>query len=66
MLFSYTRLADAPEDSIILLEDVDAAFASRDDEKDQNNNNDNVAYQGINRLTLSGLLNAIDGVTSTE
>ena len=66
MLFPYTRLADAPEDSIILLEDVDAAFASRDDEKDQNNNNDNVAYQGINRLTLSGLLNAIDGVTSTE
>ena len=24
------------------------------------------AYQGLNRLTLSGLLNAIDGVTSTE
>jgi chaperone BCS1 len=24
------------------------------------------AYQGLNRLTFSGLLNAIDGVTSTE
>ena len=58
------RLADAPEDSIILLEDVDAAFSSRDDA--QNENNESVAYQGINRLTLSGLLNAIDGVTSTE
>ena len=23
-------------------------------------------YQGLNRLTLSGLLNAIDGVTSSE
>ena len=29
------RLADAPEDSIILLEDVDAAFVSRDDTKSQ-------------------------------
>lgn len=29
------RLADAPEDSIILLEDVDAAFISRDDVKSQ-------------------------------
>ena len=24
------------------------------------------AFQGLNRLTFSGLLNAIDGVTSTE
>jgi hypothetical protein len=29
------RLADAPEDSIILLEDIDAAFVSRDDPKSQ-------------------------------
>ena len=27
------RLADAPENSIILLEDVDAVFVSRDDAK---------------------------------
>ena len=27
------RLADAPENSIILLEDVDAAFVSREDSK---------------------------------
>lgn len=57
------RLADAPENSIILLEDVDAVFVSRDDAKTKMNEN---AYQGLNRLTLSGLLNAIDGVTSTE
>ena len=27
---------------------------------------DPVAYQGMGRLTLSGLLNALDGVASTE
>ena len=56
------RLADAPQNSLILLEDIDAVFVnSREDSK----SNDS-AYQGLNRLTLSGLLNAIDGVTSTE
>lgn len=29
------RLADAPQNSIILLEDVDAVFVSRDDPKHQ-------------------------------
>ena len=55
------RLADAPENSIILLEDIDAAFVSREDTK-----NLEEAYKGLNRLTFSGLLNAVDGVTSTE
>merc|ERR1711915_1128015 len=55
------RLADAPENSIILLEDIDAAFVSREDAKHLEE-----AYKGLNRLTFSGLLNAIDGVTSTE
>jgi len=55
------RLADAPEDSIILLEDIDAAFASR-----EAGEAGDTAFQGANRLTFSGLLNAIDGVTSTE
>ena len=63
------RLADAPENSIVLLEDIDAAFISRElheqsmDLKEKKNES---AYQGLNRLTFSGLLNAIDGVTSTE
>jgi len=55
------RLADAPENSIILLEDIDAAFVSRELSAEAE-----TAYQGANRLTFSGLLNAIDGVTSTE
>ena len=55
------RLADAPENSIILLEDIDAAFVSRELDPHLES-----AYQGLNRLTFSGLLNAIDGVTSTE
>lgn len=55
------RLADAPENSIVLLEDADAAFVSREDSTETDS-----AFQGANRLTFSGLLNAIDGVTSTE
>ena len=55
------RLADAPENSIILLEDIDAAFVSRESSASMEE-----AYKGLNRLTFSGLLNAIDGVTSTE
>nr|XP_033799845.1 mitochondrial chaperone BCS1 isoform X2 [Geotrypetes seraphini] len=54
-------LSVAPQQSIILLEDVDAAFLSRDLAK-QNP----TAYQGLGRLTFSGLLNALDGVASTE
>ena len=51
----------APEQSIILLEDIDAAFASRDEVSKQSS-----AYEGLNRVTFSGLLNCIDGVASTE
>ncbi|XP_034668290.1 mitochondrial chaperone BCS1 [Drosophila subobscura] len=51
----------APEQSIILLEDIDAAFASRETTLQQKS-----AYDGINRITFSGLLNCLDGVGSTE
>lgn len=54
-------LSVAPQQSIILLEDVDAAFVSRDLAKENP-----AAYQGFGRLTFSGLLNALDGVASTE
>lgn len=51
----------APEQSIILLEDIDAAFVSREDTPQQK-----AAYDGLNRVTFSGLLNCLDGVASTE
>ncbi|XP_052833255.1 mitochondrial chaperone BCS1 [Octopus bimaculoides] len=54
-------LTTAPEQSIILLEDIDAAFVSRDLSVENP-----AAYQGFGRLTLSGLLNALDGVASAE
>lgn len=54
-------LTVAPEQSIILLEDVDAAFLSRDLSKENPG-----MYQGMGRLTFSGLLNALDGVASAE
>ncbi|XP_071553536.1 mitochondrial chaperone BCS1 isoform X2 [Temnothorax nylanderi] len=54
-------LAVAPQQTIILLEDIDAAFTSREDSKELK-----AAYDGLNRVTLSGLLNCLDGVASTE
>ncbi|XP_069472951.1 mitochondrial chaperone BCS1 [Ambystoma mexicanum] len=54
-------LSVAPQQSIILLEDVDAAFVSRDI-----GTQNPTAYQGMGRLTFSGLLNALDGVASSE
>lgn len=51
----------APRRSIILLEDIDAAFLSRED-IDLNKS----AYQGLGRVTLSGMLNVIDGISSSE
>ena len=54
-------LSIAPQQSIILLEDIDAAFVSREDHPSMKR-----AYDGLSRLSLSGLLNALDGVASTE
>lgn len=54
-------LSVAPQQSIVLLEDIDAAFVSREDTKQQK-----AAYEGLNRVTFSGLLNCLDGVASTE
>ncbi|XP_057663842.1 mitochondrial chaperone BCS1 [Diorhabda carinulata] len=54
-------LSVAPQQSIILLEDIDAAFVSREDTPRQK-----AAYEGLNRITFSGLLNCLDGVASTE
>nr|CAD7585967.1 unnamed protein product [Timema genevievae] len=54
-------LSVAPQNSIVLLEDVDAAFASREDSQQAK-----AAYEGLNRVTFSGLLNCLDGVASTE
>ena len=54
-------LSVAPQQSIILLEDVDAAFVSREDSPQMKS-----AYEGLSRVTFSGLLNAVDGVASSE
>lgn len=54
-------LSVAPQQSLVLLEDVDAAFLSRDLAAENP-----IKYQGLGRLTFSGLLNALDGVASTE
>lgn len=51
----------APPKSFILLEDIDAAFLSREDIDYSRS-----AYQGLGRVTLSGILNVLDGVASSE
>ncbi|KAH8853302.1 Mitochondrial chaperone BCS1 [Schistosoma japonicum] len=57
-------LTHAPLQTIILLEDIDAAVHNRD--KPNNDLLHRKAYEGMPTLTLSGLLNALDGVTSTD
>lgn len=54
-------MAVAPTQSIILLEDIDSAFVSREETQSMK-----VAYEGLNRVTFSGLLNMLDGVASSE
>jgi len=48
-----------PARTLVLLEDVDAAFSNRRLQTDSD------GYQGAN-VTFSGLLNALDGVASSE
>ena len=48
-------LGDAPEGSIILLEDIDAVFSGR--ERSQGNDS---------KLSFNGVLNALDGVTAQQ
>ncbi|KAF9161575.1 hypothetical protein DFQ26_004393 [Actinomortierella ambigua] len=48
---------DAPRNSIILIEDIDAALLDKKPGETQS---------GKNNVTLSGLLNALDGVTAHE
>ncbi|XP_073971549.1 mitochondrial chaperone BCS1 isoform X2 [Rhodnius prolixus] len=54
-------LSVAPHNTLILLEDIDAAFISRQDSSQVS-----TAYEGLNRVTFSGLLNCLDGVASSE
>ena len=56
-----TLLSNAPPRSIVLLEDIDAAFPNR-----ETNEFVKTAYQGMTHVTFSGLLNALDGVASSE
>ncbi|KAL4931159.1 bifunctional AAA family ATPase chaperone/translocase BCS1 [Aspergillus undulatus] len=51
-------LTIVPKRTLVLLEDVDAAFSNR-------RQTDEDGYRGAN-VTFSGLLNALDGVASTE
>lgn len=63
-----------PENCIILLEDIDAAFPNRhiedddDDKKDEKKKKQQIdeSANGSGKVTLRGLLNALDGVASTE
>ncbi|XP_003748167.1 mitochondrial chaperone BCS1 [Galendromus occidentalis] len=51
-----------PPHTIVLLEDVDACFVSREKPTEESSR----AFEGLNRVTLSGLLNMLDGVVSAE
>ncbi|CAK5075302.1 unnamed protein product [Meloidogyne enterolobii] len=53
---------NAPLNSFLVIEDVDSAFGGRHDGVIQHN----PVYDGLSRVTMSGLLNAVDGVASAE
>ncbi|VDM18607.1 unnamed protein product [Hydatigera taeniaeformis] len=58
-------LTHAPLQSIILLEDIDAAVPNREESISLAQRYGR-AYEGMQGLTMSGLLNALDGVASTD
>nr|CAB3225300.1 mitochondrial chaperone BCS1-like [Phallusia mammillata] len=53
-------IVSAPPQSIILLEDIDAAFVDRSSMKNDSR------FQGMSTVSFSGLLNALDGVVSSD
>lgn len=55
-----SAMVEAPENSIILIEDIDTFAATRERREDEKGN------QEYSFLTLSGMLNAIDGVTGSK
>ncbi|CAE6416526.1 unnamed protein product [Rhizoctonia solani] len=71
-----------PARCIVLLEDLDAAFTrstsrdtqstgaptaeKKDENKDENKDKDEKKQEDVNTLSLSGLLNALDGVAASE
>ena len=69
-------VASIPKQSILLIEDIDCAFSSREDTEDEHlgmmPGYPNIVpnhYRRVQRksaVTLSGLLNVIDGVGSEE
>ena len=64
-------VASTPSRCILLLEDIDCAFPSREDDDDDDEPTDangNPVSSGHSRseVTLSGLLNVLDSVTSEE
>lgn len=74
-----STIADLPTQCIVLVEDVDAAFHQgvkrdlADPEKEQDGKEDKHGSKGgsdapasVGRVTLSGLLNALDGIAAQE
>jgi len=63
-----TLVSNTPANSILLLEDIDCAFPSREPEESQLDQPFNPYSQPLNRskVTLSGLLNILDSVSSEE
>ncbi|KAI5118666.1 hypothetical protein M0805_001039 [Coniferiporia weirii] len=67
-------ISDAPSRCIILLEDLDCAFPSREDDDDNDEQNVDTLSKALDHwgdkprseVTLSGLLNVLDSVSSEE
>jgi len=62
-----SMLRTAPANSLILLEDIDAAFGSREGDDDDDDDEERRFNHGRQRsnITFSGLINALDGVQAS-
>ncbi|KAL9931810.1 hypothetical protein V8E36_009360 [Tilletia maclaganii] len=60
------HLANAPERSILILEDIDVAFASRSSSEGGEGGQEEEGKRPSTNVTFSSLLNALDGVASSE
>ena len=61
-------VSSLPQNSIFLLEDIDCAFLSREEDEEEGTRTSPPFYhknRGL-RVTMSGLLNVLDGVASED
>ena len=62
-----TLLSKIPRRSIVVIEDIDVALPSKDRRmRRQKEDEENGIYRSSSKVTLSGVLNALDGIFTAD